>query len=77
MNDKPKKLDENELVEILKGLKSKSGMDDSALSLWWNKRKSHNLAEIERNLNDAYNSRVSSIQTFLNICFQLATFDAR
>lgn len=77
VEDKPRKLDENDVLEIFDSLKSKYGMDDGALSLWYNKRKSRNLSEIERNLNDAVTSRVNSVQQFLNIAFQLATFDAR
>ncbi len=58
MSDKLKKIDENDIAELFKGLKSKSSMDDSGFSLWWDKRKSRNVAELERNISDAFNARV-------------------
>jgi len=77
-----KKIEKDDVLDIFKNIKNNlpdnyPSMDDGALSLWYNKIKSNNLATIESNLNSASNSRTQSLQNFLNIAFQLATFDAR
>jgi hypothetical protein len=77
-----KKTDEDDVLEIFKKLNSnlpdnRSSMDDGALALWYDKRKSKNFAELEKNVSSAMRDRTTSLQNFISIAFQIATFNAR
>ena len=77
-----KKTDEDDVLEIFRNINSnlptnRSSMDDGALSLWYDKRKSKNLAELEKNLSSVVRDRTNSLQNFISIAFQIAIFDDR
>jgi hypothetical protein len=73
-----KKFDKKDSLDGIKDyLSNPSSMDDGTLRLLFDSIKSKQLAKTESNLASAVNDRTNSIQRFIDIAFQLATFEDR